>query len=130
MRITAKNTIVNESGHHCPGEEFECQDDEAEHLIELGAAEKGVDRATNEISLPGQDEKIEEDPIEPEPEAEPIAARPDDPDLVKTEILEAMRQAKKAGNVTSRGKPTVEAIEEILGWDISSQERDQLMDVV
>jgi len=41
------------------------------------------------------------------------------------EILKAARQAIKAGDVTQSGKPEVVAIEEILGCDISAEQRDE-----
>lgn len=41
------------------------------------------------------------------------------------EILEAAKKAIEAGDVTQDDKPTVEAIEKILGKNISAQERDE-----
>lgn len=44
------------------------------------------------------------------------------------EILEAAKQAAEAGEITSSGKPKVEAIEEILGRDITAADRDAAWD--
>lgn len=41
------------------------------------------------------------------------------------EILEAARKALDAGKVTGSGKPEVKAVEEILGYDITAEERDR-----
>jgi len=48
----------------------------------------------------------------------------------KEEILKAARKAIKAGDVTQDDKPTVEAIETILGRDISAADRDEAWDQI
>lgn len=40
-------------------------------------------------------------------------------------IVLAARQAITSGRVTKDGRPTVEALEEILGHDVSAEERDE-----
>ena len=51
-------------------------------------------------------------PDEPEP------ASPDD-------LIAAAEEAIEAGQVTKDGKPLVEAMEEILGYDITAEDRDK-----
>ncbi len=51
-------------------------------------------------------------------------------DLTEREIqiLEAMKRVLKEGRVTKDGRPLVEAIEEIVGFDVTAAERDRLME--
>lgn len=51
--------------------------------------------------------------------------KPDVAPATPEEILEAAKAAIEAGDVTQSGKPTVEAIEEILGKDVTASERDE-----
>lgn len=45
-------------------------------------------------------------------------------------ILEAARKALEAGNVTGSGKPEVKALEDILGYSVTAEERDRAWEVL
>ncbi len=56
--------------------------------------------------------------------------RPSDENEAKSEILAAMKQIIDLGeNLISGGRPAVKAVEEILGYQISEAERNDLMEV-
>lgn len=86
------------------GARAEYSDEEARRLLRLGA-----------IRLP---------------EAEPPPAVPDDdddPDDRQTAIrnaIEQLQDEQPEGAFTAQGKPQVSAIEDILGYDITAEERD------
>jgi len=54
-----------------------------------------------------------------------VRADNSDQEAAPEDILEAAKTAIEAGKTTKDGRPTVEAIEEILGRDISAKERDE-----
>ena len=62
--------------------------------------------------------------IEPVKKVE-LEIKIDDPAKEKEGLLEAAKKAIEVGKVTRSGKPTVEAIEAILGRDITAKERDE-----
>jgi hypothetical protein len=51
-----------------------------------------------------------------------------DQEAAPEDILKAAKAAIEAGKTTKDGRPTVEAIEEILGRDITAEERDEAWD--
>lgn len=51
-------------------------------------------------------------------------------DARMAEIVEAARMAIEEGRTTKSGKPEVEAIEQMLGDDITAAERDAAMDII
>ena len=56
----------------------------------------------------------------------PPAGRPDDPDALNAAIVGAMRQVIASGSgLTAAGVPKVDAIEAVLGYDVSADERDR-----
>jgi len=72
-------------------------------------------------------EKRIEDDTTAEEKQEPVESTPEtvEAELNQRTIVEAGRAAIEAGQVTKAGKPLVEAIEEILGRNITQAERDE-----
>jgi len=48
----------------------------------------------------------------------------------ENELLLAVYEAACKGDITASGKPSVQAVEKILGWDISAADRDRAWEIV
>ena len=67
--------------------------------------------------------EVPQDPPPPDP---PPASKPDDPEALHAAIVDAIRQVIASGSgLTAAGIPKVEALEEVLGYDVSADERNK-----
>lgn len=61
-----------------------------------------------------------------QPDDAPPATKPDDPDALHAAIVDAIRQVIASGSgLTAAGIPKVEAVEAVLGYGISADERNK-----
>ena len=91
--------------------------DEAKIKAEAKAKAEAEAKAKAEVE---EKAKAEEE-AEKEQESDVGSRKTEDGD----DLLKAAKKAAKAGDVTTDGKPTVEAIEKILGKNISAADRDK-----
>jgi len=63
-------------------------------------------------------------PKEPEPEVKPVEVEPDRRKVIKDAVRDIIASGKDE-NLTKAGIPAVAAIEALLGYDITSAERDE-----
>ncbi len=60
------------------------------------------------------------------PDDAPPAIKPDDPEALHAAIVDAIRQVIASGSgLTAAGIPKVEALEAVLGYDVSADERNR-----
>ena len=135
--MEAINTVTDGDGDHLPGSKFKCYSKkERDVLIGVGAAKEAEseEEAAKKAEEARKEEEARKKAEEDKKAAEEAAARKEaaakkSPGERAPEILEAMKLVRAEGkNLTADGRPTVEAVEEILGYDISAEERDNLMD--
>ena len=104
MKITAIITLHVNGKDHAPGEVLDIACEEAELLITRGFATSGQEKAASAST-----------PAKPAPTIE--------------DIVEAISGLDPDKDYGKNGKPNVEAIEALLGADITAAQRDQAWDI-
>ena len=113
MKITAIITLHVNGKDHAPGAVLDIADDEAERLIARGFATSGQEKAAF-ASAPAKTTTT--------PAGGKTAPTIED-------IVEAISGLDPAKDYGKNGKPNVEAIEALLGADITAQQRDQAWEI-
>jgi len=138
IRITSKRHNFRRCGMPHPKEPVEYSDDRfTEKELEILEAEPMLTVEYVEDDAEIKTKTEEEAKAKADAEAKALAdaeakalAEAEAKTKAKAEILKAARKAIKAGDVTQDDKPTVEAIETILGRDISAADRDEAWDQI
>lgn len=114
MKIKAIITLSVNGKDHAPGAVVDIADDEAKRLIARGfAAAHGVEKAAPAATG---------NPQNPET---PPAGSGNKPAPTIEDIVEAIAALDPTKDYGKNGKPNVEAIEAVLGADITAAQRDQ-----
>ena len=113
MKIKAIITLHVNGKDHAPGTVLDIADDEAERLIARGFATSGQEKAAS-ASTPAKTATT------------PAGGKPA-PTI--EDIVEAISGLDPAKDYGKNGKPNVEAIEALLGADITAQQRDQAWEI-
>jgi hypothetical protein len=111
MKIKAIITLHVNGKDHAPGAVLDIADDEAERLIARGFATSGQEKAASTLAKTA---------------TTPAGGKPA-PTIV--DIVEAISGLDPAKDYGKNGKPNVEAIEALLGADITAQQRDQAWEI-
>jgi hypothetical protein len=115
MKYVAKHHIRHDGRLYEPGEALTVPDDVAAYLARTGAAE------------PVREDFHTVEPTESDP---PETDETGQISQAEQRIIAAAKEAIKAGQVTKDGRPTVEAVEAILGIQITAEQRDQAWEIV
>jgi hypothetical protein len=113
MKIKAIITLHVNGKDHAPGAVLDIADDEAERLIARGFATSGQEK-TASASAPAKT-------------ATPPTGSKPAPTI--EDIVEAVSGLDPTKDYGKNGKPNVEAIEALLGADITAAQRDQAWDI-
>ena len=113
MKITAIITLHVNGKDHAPGALLDIADDEAERLIARGFATSGQEKAASAST--------------PTKTATPPAGGKPAPTI--EDIVEAISGLDPTKDYGKNGKPNVEAIEALLGANITAQQRDQAWEI-
>lgn len=113
MKIKAIITLNVNGKDHVPGALLDIADDEAERLIARGFAVTGQEKSTPA-------------PTSAKSNTAPAGGKP-----IPTieDIVEAISGLDPAKDYGKNGKPNVEAIEALLGADITATQRDQAWEI-
>ena len=111
MKIKAIITLHVNGKDHAPGTVLDIADDEAERLIARGFATSGQEKAAST----------------PAKTATTLAGGKPAPTI--EDIVEAIGGLDPAKDYGKNGKPNVEAIEALLGTDITAAQRDQAWEI-
>lgn len=120
MKIKALITLSVNGEDHAPGAVVDIADDEAKRLIARGfAATQGQEKAAAATPAASGGQKTETPPAGGGGKAAPTIE----------DIVEAIAALDPAKDYGKNGKPNVEAIETVLGADISAAQRDQAWEI-
>lgn len=119
MKIKAIITLNVNGKDHAPGAVVDVAEDEAKRLIERGfAVANGQEKAAATSTNPA---KTDTTP--------PAGGTGGKPAPTIEDIVEAIAGLDPAKDYGKNGKPNVEAIEALLGADISAAQRDQAWEI-
>lgn len=122
MKIKAIITLSVNGEDHAPGAVVDIADDEAKRLIARGfATVQGAEKAAP-ASTGGNTQKTETPSSGGGNGGKPTPTIED--------IVEAIAGLDPAKDYGKNGKPNVEAIEALLGADITAAQRDQAWDII
>lgn len=121
MKIKAIITLSINSEDHAPGAVVDIADDEAKRLIARGFAVAHGTEKSAPASTGGSTQKTETPPTGGSNGGKPAPTIED--------IVEAITGLDPAKDYGKNGKPNVEAIEALLGADITAAQRDQAWDI-
>jgi hypothetical protein len=123
MKIRALITLSVNGKDHAPGTIVDVAEDEAKRLLARGFAVQGHDKATpTATATPGA-------PATPPAANASTAGNGDKPPPTIEDIVEAIAGLDPAKDYGKNGKPNVDAVEALLGADITAAQRDEAWEI-